>query len=84
MKPEELLHAIGSIDESILAESEYAAPRKPKRTIWRYAAAAALVSLLAVTAYAAGLDFVSLLGISHGAANERIDFVVVIYPDNVL
>ena len=75
MKTEELLQAIGSVEESILAESELFVTRKPKRTIWRLAAAAALVSLLAVTAYAAGFDFVSLLGISHGAASERIDFV---------
>ena len=75
MKTEELLQAIGSFDESILAESEQYTARRPRHSIFRFAAAAALVSLLAVTAYAAGVEFLNLSAISHTVANEQIDWV---------
>lgn len=75
MKNEELLHVIGNLDESMLAECEYTKPRRVTHSVWRFAAAAALVSLLAVTAYAAGFDFLNLGTISHDVNYQRIDWV---------
>lgn len=75
MKTEELLQAIGCIDEGILAESELSVVRKPKRSVWRFAAAAALISLMAVTVSAVGLEFLGLHNISHNVTRDQLDWV---------
>lgn len=57
MMQEELLNAIGGLDETILAESEGTVTAKPKRILWRVAATAATVALLAIGVAAAAAQF---------------------------
>ena len=53
MKNEDLLRAIGALDESVLAESETAVVRKPKRVVRRIVLAAAITALAVLTVTAA-------------------------------
>ena len=54
MMQEELLNAIGGLNENILAESEEAISAKPKRILWRVAIAVAAAAMLAISVAAAG------------------------------
>lgn len=60
MKSEDLLQAIGGLPEDILAESENKPVHRPKSILWRAAAAAAILSLLTITAAAVGYQFLNL------------------------
>lgn len=76
MKQEELLSAIGALDESLLMESEDRFPR-PKRLLWRAVTAAALIGIMAVTAAAVGNLFLDL---NHSPSSlEKQDITWVSY-----
>lgn len=53
MKREDLLEAIGNVDESLLAESEELTMGRKTPALWRLAVAAAVLALTTVTAFAA-------------------------------
>lgn len=79
MKQEELLRAIGALDESMLLESEGYFPR-PKRLLWRAVTAAALIGIMAVTAAAVGNLFLDL---NHAPSSlEKQDITWVSYEIN--
>lgn len=79
MKQEELLRAIGALDESMLLESEGRFPR-PKRLLWRVMIAAALIGIMAVTAAAVGNLFLDL---NHSPSSlEKQDITWVNYAIN--
>lgn len=57
MMQEELLNAIGGLDEAILAESEEVIAAKPKRVLWRTMVIAATLAMLTIGVAAAGIQF---------------------------
>lgn len=60
MKSEELLSAIGNLDEDMLAECEAPLPRRTGRILWRVAAVAAVFSLMTIAAAAVNNLFLDL------------------------